>query len=166
VITVGISATANSNAHNQNTVSRTGEARIHARIGRTMKLRTISDPTPACPPLTARPDVPIAVRLATTGTPSGRVVGRGSAESCAGIAYLDAGTMMIDQQWSANGQRFKGPKHDSYRKLPLVPMVADLLRELPRESEFVFTKLCGTHYTLKSLIPREFEASLWEVQRV
>ena len=60
---------------------------------------------------------------------------------------LDAHTMMIDQQWSANGRRFKGPKHDSHRKLPLVPMVADLLTGLPRESEFVFTTLRGTHYT-------------------
>ena len=51
---------------------------------------------------------------------------------------LDAGTMLIEEQWSAAGRWFKPPKHGSTRRLPLV---ADRLRELPRESEFVFTTL-------------------------
>ena len=65
---------------------------------------------------------------------------------------FDAGTMMIDQQWSAKGARFKEPKHGSTRKLPIVPIVAQLLTELPRESEFVFTNLRGTHYTPSSRV--------------
>lgn len=65
---------------------------------------------------------------------------------------LEAGTILIDQQWSAKGARFKGPKHDSYRKLPLVPVVRDRLLELPRESEFVFTTVRGTHYTPSSRV--------------
>jgi integrase len=60
---------------------------------------------------------------------------------------LDAQTMMIDQQWSAAGGRFKEPKHGSIRKLPMAPAVAQRLAELPRESEFVFTTLRGHHYT-------------------
>lgn len=59
-------------------------------------------------------------------------------------------TMMIDSQWSAKGARFKAPKHDSFRKLPLVPIVRTRLLELPRESEFVFTTVRGTHYTPSS----------------
>lgn len=54
---------------------------------------------------------------------------------------FDAGTMLVDQQWSVVGKRFKAPKHGSTRKLPLVPFVAERLEELPRESEFVFTTL-------------------------
>lgn len=62
---------------------------------------------------------------------------------------LDASvpTMLIDQQWSVKGRRFKEPKHNSVRRLPLARMVADRLRELPVESEFVFTTTRGTHYT-------------------
>ncbi len=71
---------------------------------------------------------------------------------------FDAGAMMIDQQWSAKGARFKEPKHGSTRKLPMVPAVRDRLADLPRESEFVFTTLLGHHYTpvdpLASLEPR------------
>jgi integrase len=63
---------------------------------------------------------------------------------------FDAGTLMIDQQWSAKGARFKEPKHGSTRKLPIVPVVRDRLLELPRESEFVFTTLRGSHYTPSS----------------
>ena len=59
-------------------------------------------------------------------------------------------TMMIDQQWSAKGCRFKEPKHDSVRKLPMVPVVRDRLLDLPRDSEFVFTTVRGTHYTPSS----------------
>jgi hypothetical protein len=65
---------------------------------------------------------------------------------------FEARTMMIDLQWSAKGARFKGPKHDSYRKLPMVPIVRDRLIALPRESEFVFTTLRGTHYTPSSRV--------------
>ena len=65
---------------------------------------------------------------------------------------LDAGTLMIDQQWSAKGARIKEPKHGSVRKLPMVPIVRERLLELPRESEFVFTSLRGTHYTPSSRV--------------
>ena len=65
---------------------------------------------------------------------------------------FEAGTMMIDQQWSAKGRRFKEPKHGSTRKLPMVPVVRDRLAELPRESEFVFTTVRGTHYTPSSRV--------------
>jgi len=51
------------------------------------------------------------------------------------------GTILIDRQWSVSGRRFKPPKHGSVRKLPMVPIVAERLAELPRESEFVFTTL-------------------------
>jgi len=53
----------------------------------------------------------------------------------------ETGTIFIQRQWSAKGLRMKPPKHNSVRRLPLVPIVADRLRELPRESEFVFTTL-------------------------
>lgn len=65
---------------------------------------------------------------------------------------FEAGTMLIDLQWSAKGARFKGPKDDSYRKLPMVPIVRDRLAAVPRESEFVFTTLLGTHYTPSSRV--------------
>ena len=66
---------------------------------------------------------------------------------------FDAGTMVIDQQWSAKGRRFKEPKHGSTRKLPMVPVVRDRLAALPRESEFVFTTTRDTHYTPSSRAP-------------
>ncbi len=65
---------------------------------------------------------------------------------------FDACTIMIDQQWSAKGARFKEPKHGSTRKLPITPVVRDRLIELPRESEFVFTSLRGSHYTPSSRV--------------
>jgi hypothetical protein len=39
----------------------------------------------------------------------------------------DPQTMFVQQQWSAQGRRFKEPKHGSIRRLPLVPAVRDRL---------------------------------------
>ena len=64
----------------------------------------------------------------------------------------DVPTMLIDEQWSPKGTRFKEPKHGSVRRLPMIPIVADRLRELPRESEFVFTTLRGHHFTPSTCI--------------
>ena len=48
------------------------------------------------------------------------------------------------------GDALRNVIHDM--KLPLVPIVAQRLAELPRESEFVFTTLRGTHYTPSSRV--------------
>ena len=58
-----------------------------------------------------------------------------------------AETIRIERQWNAKVREFTAPKHGSVRTVAMTAPVAERLAELPRESEFVFTTLRGTHYT-------------------
>jgi integrase len=59
---------------------------------------------------------------------------------------IAAETITIDEQWNSIEHAFTPPKHGSVRTIAMtVPVRARLLR-LPRESEFVFTTLHGSHY--------------------
>jgi integrase len=59
---------------------------------------------------------------------------------------LQAGTILIDQQWNAKTREFTLPKHGWVRAVALTEPARERLLRLPRESEFVFTTLRGTHY--------------------
>ena len=59
----------------------------------------------------------------------------------------DAESIRIERQWNVKTRKFTPPKHDSYGTIAMVEPVRERLLGLPRESEFVFTTLRGTHYT-------------------
>ena len=59
---------------------------------------------------------------------------------------FQAGTILIDQQWNAKIREFTPPKHGFVRTIALTDPARERLLTLPRESEFVFTTLRGTHY--------------------
>jgi integrase len=63
-------------------------------------------------------------------------------------AQLDfqAGTIHVDRQWNANEHEFTQPKHGSVRTIAMTEPVRDRLLTLPRESEWVFTTVRGSHY--------------------
>lgn len=67
-------------------------------------------------------------------------------------AALDfqARTIRVERQWCAKVRKFTPPKHGVIRTIAMTEPVRERLLELPRESEFVFTTLRGTHYTPSS----------------
>lgn len=60
---------------------------------------------------------------------------------------FDADTVLIDKQWNAKVRDFTLPKHGVIRTIAMTEPAKQRLQSLPRESEFVFTTLRGTHYT-------------------
>jgi integrase len=59
---------------------------------------------------------------------------------------FQAGTIVVDQQWNAIERAFTPPKHGSIRTIALTDTARERLLRLPRESEFAFTTLRGSHY--------------------
>ena len=59
---------------------------------------------------------------------------------------FQAGTIVVDEQWNAKTQAFTPPKHGYVRTIALTDPARERLLELPRESEFAFTTLRGSHY--------------------
>ena len=57
-----------------------------------------------------------------------------------------AGTLVIDEQWNALERAFTLPKHGFIRTIALTDPARERLFRLPRDSEFVFTTLRGSHY--------------------
>jgi integrase len=53
----------------------------------------------------------------------------------------------IERQWNAKTRKFTPPKHNWTRTIAMTDPVRERLKRLPRESEYVFTTLRGTHYT-------------------
>jgi integrase len=60
---------------------------------------------------------------------------------------LQAGTVLVNQQWNVKVRKFTLPKHNVIRTIALTDPARERLLTLPRESEFVFTTLRGHHYT-------------------
>jgi integrase len=56
------------------------------------------------------------------------------------------GTILVDEQWNAKTHTFTPPKHWHIRTIALTDPARERLLRLPRESEFCFTTLRGTHY--------------------
>ena len=56
----------------------------------------------------------------------------------------------IERQWNVRTAKITQPKHGSRRTVAMTAPVRRRLLELPRESEWVFTSLRGTHYTPSS----------------
>jgi integrase len=59
---------------------------------------------------------------------------------------FQAGTIRVDEQWNAKVREFTLPKHGVVRTIALTEPTRERLLALPRESEFVFTTLRGSHY--------------------
>jgi integrase len=59
---------------------------------------------------------------------------------------FQAGTIVVDRQWNAKSQKFTLPKHDHIRTIALTESARERLLALPRESEYAFTTLRGSHY--------------------
>lgn len=59
---------------------------------------------------------------------------------------FQAGTILVDQQWNTKTRSFTAPKYGA-RTIALTTPAADRLLTLPRESEWAFTTLNGSHYT-------------------
>ena len=59
---------------------------------------------------------------------------------------FQAGTIRVDEQWNAIEHAFTPPKHGSVRTIALTEPARARLLSLPRESEFAFTTLRGSHY--------------------
>jgi integrase len=59
---------------------------------------------------------------------------------------FQAGTIHIDRQWNSIEHAFTPPKHGVIRTIAMTDPVRERLLSLPRESEFVFTTLRGSHY--------------------
>jgi integrase len=59
---------------------------------------------------------------------------------------FQAGTILVDEQWSAKVQEFTLPKYGHVRTIALTDPARERLLRLPRESEVVFTTLRGSHY--------------------
>jgi integrase len=66
---------------------------------------------------------------------------------------FQAGTIIVDQQWKAKVRKFTPPKHDVVRTIALTEPARTRLLRLPRESEFAFATLRGTHYTPSARSP-------------
>src|SRR4051812_39068934 len=61
-----------------------------------------------------------------------------------------AETIHVQRQWNAKVRAITPPKHGVIRTIAMTPRARDRLLSLPRESEWVFTTLRGTHYTPSS----------------
>ena len=59
-------------------------------------------------------------------------------------------TIDVQRQWNAKVRKLTLPKHGHTRLIALTDPARDRLLELPRESEWVFTSLRGTHWTPSS----------------
>jgi integrase len=59
---------------------------------------------------------------------------------------FQAETILVDEQWNALERAFTLPKHGFVRTVALTDPARERLLALPRESEFVFTTLRGSHY--------------------
>jgi integrase len=59
---------------------------------------------------------------------------------------FQAGTIHVDEQWSQTSREFTEPKHHHARTIALTDPARERLLALPRESEFAFTTLRGSHY--------------------
>jgi integrase len=59
---------------------------------------------------------------------------------------FQCGTILVDEQWNALERVFTPPKHGSVRTIALTDPARERLLRLPRESEFCFTTLRGSHY--------------------
>jgi integrase len=57
-----------------------------------------------------------------------------------------AGTILVDEQWNVKTREFTLPKHNVVRTIALTDPARERLLALPRESDFVFTTLRGSHY--------------------
>jgi integrase len=58
--------------------------------------------------------------------------------------------VQIERQWNAKTATITEPKHGSRRVVAMTEQVRERLLALPRESEWVFTTIRGTHYTPSS----------------
>jgi integrase len=63
---------------------------------------------------------------------------------------FQAETIRVERQWNVKLAKITGPKHDSRRTIAMTEPVRERLLDLPRESEWVFTTIRGTHYTPSS----------------
>jgi integrase len=61
-----------------------------------------------------------------------------------------AEAITIARQWNAKVRKITPPKHGVIRTIAMTPRARDRLLSLPRESEWVFTTIRGTHYTPSS----------------
>jgi integrase len=59
---------------------------------------------------------------------------------------FQAGTILVDEQWNAISHEFTLPKHGIVRTITMTGPAKKRLLSLPRESEFVFTTVRGSHY--------------------
>jgi integrase len=59
---------------------------------------------------------------------------------------FQAGMILVDRQWNARVAAFTPPKHGFIRAIALTDPSRERLLALPRESEYVFTALRGSHY--------------------
>jgi integrase len=59
---------------------------------------------------------------------------------------FQAGTILVDEQWNAKVAAFTPPKHGVVGTIALTDPARERLLALPRESEFAFTTLRGSHY--------------------
>jgi integrase len=59
---------------------------------------------------------------------------------------FQAGTIRVDPQWNAKTATFTPPKHGFVRMIALTDPARERRLSLPRESEFAFTTLRGSHY--------------------
>jgi integrase len=63
---------------------------------------------------------------------------------------LEAGRITVSEQYSAASKTFTTPKNGQTRRAPLTPPARDALIGLPRDGEFCFASLRGTHWTSAS----------------
>lgn len=63
---------------------------------------------------------------------------------------FQAEEVRIERQWNVKVRKITPPKHGSRRTVAMTAPVRQRLLDLPRESEWVFTSLRGTHYTPSS----------------
>jgi integrase len=62
----------------------------------------------------------------------------------------DAESIRIQRQWNVKAKKITPPKHGSRGTIAMVEPLRDRLLSLPRESEWVFSTLRGTHFTPSS----------------
>lgn len=65
---------------------------------------------------------------------------------------LQAETILVDEKWCPKTRVINAPKHHHVRTIALTEPARERLLRLPRESEFVFVTLNGTHYKPTSRI--------------
>lgn len=63
---------------------------------------------------------------------------------------LERDEVHVTEQWSVGARDFTRPKNGKTRVIALTPPARDAFLRIPRESQFAFTTLRGTHYTPSS----------------